>query len=162
MQIIHEYLKYFFVKFFSYICSSPYSYIFFHFKNLPGKQSHIEIYAYSLYIFNIWIRYSWILWQIFMNRNNICQIIIFANRNNIYLMKLWRIEIWIYLASKYQRIDLWQIYLQTIHELFANIELFAKHWCSQGSSTNCFVSERTNKSSSSSKSFETRRGRPCW
>ena len=33
----------------------------FHLKNLPGKQSHSEIYSYSLYIFNIRIKYSWIL-----------------------------------------------------------------------------------------------------
>ena len=31
--------------------------------NLPCKQSHREIYAYSLYIFNIGIRYSLILWK---------------------------------------------------------------------------------------------------
>ena len=118
-------------------------------KNLLGKQSHSEIYAYSLYILNIWIRYSWILWQIFVNWNNICQIIIFTNRNNINVMKLWQIGIGIYLSSKYQGIDLCRIYLriicklfakylriirklfanysQIICKLFANIELFADH-----------------------------------
>ena len=30
----------------------------FHLKNLPGKQSHSDTYAYALYIFNIKIRYS--------------------------------------------------------------------------------------------------------
>ena len=84
-------------------------------KKLPCKQSHSEIYAYSLYIFNIIIWYSWILWNIFVNRNNICQITIFANRNNnSYVIKLLQIGIWIYLWLIYQQIDLRQIYLQTI------------------------------------------------
>ena len=46
-----------------------------------------------LNIFNKIIRYSWILWKIFVNRNNICQINIFANRINIREMKFWRIGI---------------------------------------------------------------------
>ena len=73
------------------------------------------------------MRYSLILWKIFMNRNNICEITVFANRKNIHEIKLWQIGIGIYLLSKYQRIDLWQIYLQTICELFANRELFDEH-----------------------------------
>ena len=97
-------------------------------KDLLGKQSHSKIHAYSLSIFNIIIRYSWILWRIFANRNNIRQITIFANRNNIHEMKLWRIGIGIYSWPKYQGIDSWRIYSQTIRELFANIELFAEHW----------------------------------
>ena len=60
--------------------------------------------------------------------NNICQIIIFVNRNSIHKMKLSREGIWIYLWPKYQRIDLWLIYLQTICKLFANRDLFAEHW----------------------------------
>ena len=123
LRIIHEYLKYFFVNFFSSIFFSLLLYIF-HLKNLPGKQRHSKIYAYSLYTFNIWISYSWILWQMSVNRNNIRQIIIFANRNIIHVMKWWRIGIGIYSTSKYQRIDSWQ----TICELFANRELFAEHW----------------------------------
>ena len=43
--------------------------------------------------------------EIFVNRNNICQIDIFVNRNNIHEMKLWRIGIGIYLLPKYQQID---------------------------------------------------------
>ena len=105
-----------------------------HLKRLPGKQSHSEIYAYSLYIFNIRIRYSWILWKIFVNRNSIRQIKIFVNRNNIHEMKLWRIGIGIYLWPKYQRIDSWRIYSRTIRELFANRELFAEH-CSRSGNT---------------------------
>ena len=88
----------------------------FHLKNLPGKQSYSEIYAYSLYIFTIRIRYLWILWKIFVNRNYICQINIFANRNNIHEMKLLRIRIGIFLSPKYQQIDSWQIYSRPIHE----------------------------------------------
>ena len=84
--------------------------------------------SYSLYIFNIRRKYSWMLWNIFVNRNNIHQINIFANRNNIHEMKLWQTGIGIYLWPNYQQIDLWQIYLQTIRKLFANRELFAKHW----------------------------------
>ena len=68
-------------------------------KNLLGKQSHSKIHKYFLFIFNIIIRYSWILWKILVNRNNICQNKIFANRNNIHEMKLWRIEIGIYLLQ---------------------------------------------------------------
>ena len=59
--------------------------------------------------------------------------------NIVHEMKLWRLGIGIYLWPEYQRIDLWPIYLQTIHELFANRELFAEHCimlcisvCSQG------------------------------
>ena len=70
--------------------------IYFLFKKLNGQKSHSEIYAYFLYIFNIKIRYSWILWKIFVNRNNIRQITIFANRNTIHELKLWRIGIGIY------------------------------------------------------------------
>ena len=99
----------------------------FHFKNLPCTQSHSELYPHSLDIFNIGTRYSWILWKIFVNRNNICQITIFAKKNDIHVIKCWRIGIGIYSWSKYQRIGLWQIYLRTIHELFANRELFAEH-----------------------------------
>ena len=88
--------------------------IYFQFKNLPGKQIHSKLYAFTLCIFNIKIRYSWILWQIFMNRNNIRQITIFTNRNNIQEMKLWPIGIGIYSWPKYQKIDLWQIYLRPI------------------------------------------------
>ena len=99
----------------------------FHLKHLPGKQSHSEIYSYSLYIFHIKIRYSWMLWKIFVNRNNICKINIFAIRNNIYNMKLWRIGVGIYLWPKYQHIYSWRIYSQTIRELFTNIELFAEN-----------------------------------
>ena len=62
-----------------------------------------------------------------MNTNNIPQTIILANRNNIHEMKLWRIGIGLYLWPKYQRIDSWQIYLQTIWKLFANRELCAEH-----------------------------------
>ena len=60
-----------------------------------------------------------------------CQINIFANRNNIHEMKLWRIGIGIFLWPKYQRIDSWQIYSQTICELFVKRELFAEHWKEQ-------------------------------
>ena len=88
----------------------------FHLKYLPGKQNHSDIYAYSLYIFNEKIKYSWILIKIFINRNNICHITIFANRNNIQELKFWRIGIGIYSWPKYQRIDLWWIYSQSICE----------------------------------------------
>ena len=47
-----------------------------------------------------------------MNRNNICQIKIFANRNNIHEMKLWQIGMGIYSWPKNQRIEFWQIYSQ--------------------------------------------------
>ena len=117
-----------------------YSYIFFHLKNWPVKQSNSEIYAYSLFIFNIRIRYSWIHYKIFVNSNNNRQIKIFGNRNNIHEIKLWQIVIGIYSWSKYQRIDLWWIYSQTICKLFANRELFAEHWYSHNSInslTNC-------------------------
>ena len=130
-RIIHEYLISIFSQKNVYIFFFSWLLYIFHLKNLPGKQSHSEIYAYSLYIFNIRIRYSWILWQIFVNRNNIRQIKIFANRNNIHEMKLWRIGIGIYSPSKYQRIDSWQIYSRTICELFANRELFAEHCSGQ-------------------------------
>ena len=107
--------------------SKKFFFLTLHLKNSPGKQSHSEIYSYSLHIFTIRIIYSWILWKIFVNRNNICQINIFANRNNIHEMKLWRIGIGIYLWPKYQQIDLWRIYSRTIRKLFANRELFAEH-----------------------------------
>ena len=57
-------------------------------KNLPVRENHSEIYAHSLYIFLIRIRYSLLLWKIFMNRNIICQITILANRNNFHEIKL--------------------------------------------------------------------------
>ena len=104
------------------------SYIFFIWKIYPANKSIVR-YMHTLYIYWIRIRYSWILWKIFVNRNIICQIKIFVNRNNIHEMKLWRIGIGIYSWPKYQRIDLWRIYSQTIRELFANRELFAEHWC---------------------------------
>ena len=91
----------------------------------------------SIYIFNIKVRYSWILWKIFVNRTNICQITLFANMNNIYEMKTCQIGIGIYLWLKYQWKDLWQIYSQTIHQLvFANRELFAEH-CATGKAFHC-------------------------
>ena len=122
-RIIHEYLiSIFFSKECLKISFSWLLYIFY-LKNLPGKQSHSEIHSYYLYIFNIRIRYSWILWKIFVNS----QIDIFLNRNNIHEIKLWQIGIGIYLWPKYQRIDSWQVYLQTICELFANRELLAEH-----------------------------------
>ena len=62
-----------------------------------------------------------------MNRYNLRQINIVANRKNIYEMKLWQIGIGIYLWPKYQQIDSWQIYSQTICKLFANREVFAEH-----------------------------------
>ena len=130
MRIIHEYLKFIFSHIFLVI---PFSWLFYIFplKNLPGKEKHSEMYAQSLYIFINKIRYSWILWKIFLNRNIICQITILANKNNIHEMKLWQIGIRIYSWPKYQRIDLWRIYSGTIHELFANRELFAEHWYSR-------------------------------
>ena len=79
--------------------------IYLYFNNLLCKQHHGDIHAYSLYIFNIRIRYSWILWRTFANRNDIFLITIFANRNNIHKIKLWHIGIGIYLWPKYQQID---------------------------------------------------------
>ena len=116
------FLKFFFLNFFS----VSWLFYIFHLKNLPGKQSHSEIYWYFLYLFNIGIRYSWILWKIIRNRNIIRQINIFANRNNIH--ELWQIGIGIYLWPKYQHIGLWRIYSRTIHEIFGSRELFAEHW----------------------------------
>ena len=75
-----------------------------------------------------------------MNRNNIHQINIFANRNNIHEKKLWGIGIGIYLWPKYQWIDSWGIYSQTIHKLFANRELFSEHWMSFVLSSQSFLS----------------------
>ena len=98
----------------------------FHLK-IHWAKFHSDIYSYSFCIFNLRIRYSWILWKIFVNRNKICKINIFANRNNIHKMKLWRIEIGIYSWPEYQQIDLWQIYSPTIHKIFASRELFAEH-----------------------------------
>ena len=43
-------------------------------------------------------------------------------------MKLSQIRIGINLWPKYPQIDLWQTYLQTTCEIFANRELFAEHW----------------------------------
>ena len=103
-------------------------FIYFQLKNIPGKQSHSELYAFSLCIFNIKIRYSRILNSMFVNRYYIHQITIFANRNNIHEMKLCQIGLAIYLWPEYQQIDLWQIYSQAIYELFANTELFPEHW----------------------------------
>ena len=93
---------------------------FFSFKNLPDKENHSEIYAYFLYIFLIKIRYSWILLKLFVIKIIIHQIKIFANRNNIHEMKWWQIWIGIHSWLKYQQIDLWQIYFQTICKLIAN------------------------------------------
>ena len=114
----------------------PYSQLLydFHLKKLPDKQSHSQIYAYFLYIFNRKIRYSWILWKICVNSNNIHQITIFANRNNIHELKLWWIGIGIYLWPKYQKIDLWRINLWTICELFTTeshyiLYLYLSVWC---------------------------------
>ena len=103
------------------------SYIFLHLKNLPDNQSHNEMNAYSLCVFNIKRRYSWTLWQILMKKNNICEITIFANRKINHEKGLWPINIGIYLWTNYQRIYEWQIYLQTIHKQFANKELFSEH-----------------------------------
>ena len=55
---------YFFSNFFLIISFSWLLYIF-HLETLPAKQSHSEIYAYSLYIFNVKIKYSWIIWKIY-------------------------------------------------------------------------------------------------
>ena len=122
---------------------------FFHWKFLPGKQSHSDIHPHSLYIFNIRIRYSWIPWKIYVNRTKGRQITLFANRNIIHEMKLWRIGIGTYLWHKYQQIDSWQIYLGTICKLFGNRKLFAEHcfwqevlhtgehWMSQKFAYNC-------------------------
>ena len=59
--------------------------------------------------------------------NGTVSLTILANRNNIHEMKLCQIEIGIYLWPKYQRIDLWWKYSQTICKLYAKIELFAEH-----------------------------------
>ena len=101
---------------------------FFHLKSLPGKQSHSEIlllvryYSYSLYIFNIGIRYSWILLKIFVNRNNIRQINTFANRNNNHELKLLANRNRNLLANRFVT-NLFANYSQ----IFANRELFAEH-----------------------------------
>ena len=118
----------FFLSYIILIVSFSWLFYIFPLKNLPAKENYTEIYAHSLYIFLIEIRYSWILWKIFVNGNIIRQIKILGNRNNIHGMKLWRIGIRIYSWPQYQGIDLWQIYLRTICELFANRELFAEHW----------------------------------
>ena len=104
--------------------------IYYHLKNLPGQKNQRDIFSYLIYIFNIKIRCSWILWKLFVNRNIICQIIIFSNRNNVQKMKLLRIGN--YLWPEYQLIYLWQIYYQTICKLFANRELFADHCPREG------------------------------
>ena len=80
-----------------------------------------------IYLFNNRITYSWILRQKFVNRNNSHQIIIFANRNNIHVMIFWQIGIGIYSSSKYQQIDLWQIYLQ-IENYSLNIAISEASW----------------------------------
>ena len=100
--------------------------LYFSLKNLPGKENYCEIYTHSLYISLIKIRYSWILWKIFVKRNFIRQISILATRNNIHEMKLWQIWVGIYSWPKYQQIDLWWIYSQTICKFFVNRELFAE------------------------------------
>ena len=102
-------------------------YIFFIWKTYLANKVVMRYMVYYLYIFNIIIKFSWKLRKIFLNRNNICPITIFTNRNNFHYFKLWQIGIGIYLWPKYQRIDSWRIYLQTICELFANRELFAEH-----------------------------------
>ena len=104
-------------------------------KNLPGKENRSEIYAHCLHIFLIKIRYSWILWKLFVNRNIICQVTTLGNRNNIHDMKLLQIGIGIYSWPKYQQIDSWWISSWTIRELLANRELFAEHWAGQLFST---------------------------
>ena len=102
--------------------------IYFTIEKLTGEKNHSERYAHSLFIVLIKIRYSWIHWKIFVNKNIICQITILVNRNNIHEMNLWKIGIGIYLWNKSQQIDSWWIYSRTIWELFANRELFAEHW----------------------------------
>ena len=104
--------------------------IYFSFEKPTGQSKPYWEICILFFLFNIRLRYSWILWKIFVNGNNIHQITIFANRNNIHEMKVLRIGIGIYLWAKYQRIDSSRIYSQTIRELFANRELFAEHWCS--------------------------------
>ena len=42
-------------------------YIFFSWKNLTGKQNHSKIISYFTCILNPKIKYSWIIWKIFMN-----------------------------------------------------------------------------------------------
>ena len=66
-------------------------------ENLTGKLNHGVIFLYIVYVFNIKIKYSWILWKILANINNKTEIIIFANMNNIHKIKLWRIGIGTYL-----------------------------------------------------------------
>ena len=102
--------------------------IYFSLEKLTGQTNHSGIYAHSLNIFPIKIRYSWILCKIFVNRNIIRQIRTLSKRNNIPEMKMWQIGIGIYLWPKYQWMDSWPINLQTIRELFTNRELFAEHW----------------------------------
>ena len=119
---------YFISHIFCFIISFSWLLYIFSLKNLWGKENHNEIDAHPLYLFLIKIRYSWILWKIFVNRNIIRQITTLANRINIHEMKLWKIGIGIYLWPKYQRIDSWQIYLRTIRKLFTNRELFTEHY----------------------------------
>ena len=124
LQIIHEYLISIFSSKKCLKITFSWLWYIFNLTNLLSKPSHSEIYSFSLYIFNIRIRYSWIIWRKkIVNRNNICQINIFSKRNNIHEMKLWQIYLW----PKYQQIDLWWIYSQTICELFANRVLFTEH-----------------------------------
>ena len=77
-------------------------------KNLPEKHNHDEIFSLKKIV----------------KRNNIHENIIFEKRNNIFKNKLCRKVIGI----KYQCIGLLWIYLQSICQLFPNIELIAEHW----------------------------------
>ena len=60
-----------------------------------------------------------------MNRNDIPEIINFANRNNIHKMKMWGMGIGIYCNLNIRN----QICDKNICELFTNEKLFAEHWC---------------------------------
>ena len=100
---------------------------FFIWKTYLASKAIMRYMVCYLYIFKIIIKYSWKLRKIIMNRKIFGQITIFINRNNFHYLKLWRIAIGIYLWPKYQRMDLWRIYSQTICKLFANRELLAEH-----------------------------------
>ena len=108
------------------------THINFSFEKLTWQTNYLEIISYFICIFDIKIRFSWILKNIFMNRIKSCQIIIFLNENNICKIKLWHIGIGIYWWSKYPRINLWWIYSETIRKIFANRELFAEHFNALG------------------------------
>ena len=127
-QIIHEYLKFFSLSYFSNNFFSFWVLYIISFEKTTWQINHSEIYAHSLYIFLIKVNYLWVLWNIFVKKNVICQITILANRKHIHEIKLWQIGIGIYLWPKYQRIDSWWIYSRTICELYANREIFAEHW----------------------------------